>query len=289
MNPMKPALNGFCMPINFSPARVELWAIAFAQDNYLWALREVGGALPKAWLIDPGSAEVAAQWLEQSQSVLQGILITHRHVDHIGGLPSLIQHYPQTQVIGPASIGLVTQPISEGQSVVLFDQMKFVAIATPGHTEEHLVYLHPELLFCGDLIFSYGCGRVFEGSVETLFASLCKVMTLCRQNGFDPWVCSAHEYTIRNLEFCLTILPHEQQWQKKLAEARETRRKHLPTLPFRWSAELIANPFLALTDEVDGQYWRNRLHDVFRSSLQARAMKQHERVFAELRHRRNQY
>ena len=181
---------------------------------------------------------------------LLAILITHHHHDHVGGIAGLLAQWPDARVIGPAHC----VPLGVKESVGNGDTLHFPALdldlqvmATPGHTQDHLSYFCPPLpghphpaLFCGDTLFSAGCGRVFDGTVAQLFQSLQQLRTLPP----DTRICAAHEYTLTNLHFALGAEPGNDAIRERLAHCRQLREDGLPTLPSTLSGELQVNPFL---------------------------------------------
>ena len=147
---------------------------AFA-DNYIWVLHDSTHAL----VVDPGDAAPVQAFLAEHQLTLAGVLITHGHIDHIGGVSALRTDWPEAPVYGPADVACVTQPVGEGESASLPGHGEALTVwATPGHTANHLSYLLPGAVFCGDTLFACGCGRVFDGTPTQLHASLQRLATL---------------------------------------------------------------------------------------------------------------
>ena len=147
---------------------------AFA-DNYIWVLHDSTHAL----VVDPGDAAPVQAFLAEHQLTLAGVLITHGHIDHIGGVSALRTDWPEAPVYGPADVACVTQPVGEGESASLPGHGEALTVwATPGHTANHLSYLLPGAVFCGDTLFACGCGRVFDGTPTQLHASLQRLAAL---------------------------------------------------------------------------------------------------------------
>lgn len=212
-------------------------------DNYLWGLRE-GQA---AWVVDPGDADVVLSWLDRSQLTLEGILITHHHKDHSGGITRLLERYPMAEVIGSAKpVEGVSAPVSEGDVIDILSR-RFRVIEVPGHTLDHVAFVsmdpHP-ILFCGDTLFLGGCGRMFEGTPEQFQKSLERLQALPPKT----MVFCAHEYTQANLEFARQLLPDNQSVIDRLAIITAMRSRGTPTVPDTLESELHTNPYFRLND-----------------------------------------
>lgn len=203
-------------------------------DNYIWLAAGENGAM----CVDPGDAAPVLAWLEKHNLPLRQIWLTHHHNDHIGGVAGLKAAYPEVRVYGAADeIAEVTDPVAEG-SRLEFGGHTAEVWAVPGHTGGHLAYLWhlPQGLqvFCGDTLFSAGCGRVFTGTPQQLFASLNRLATLPDDTLFYP----AHEYTAANLRFAAHIEPDNADVARAQADTR------MPTLPVTLAHEKAVNPFL---------------------------------------------
>ena len=206
---------------------------AFA-DNYIWLAANEHGAM----CVDPGDAVPVMAWLDEHRLPLQQIWLTHHHNDHIGGVADLKAAYPEVRVYGATNeIAEVTDPVAEG-SRLAFGGHTAEVWAVPGHTAGHLAYLWhlPQGLqvFCGDTLFSAGCGRVFTGTPQQLFASLGRLSALPDDSLFYP----AHEYTAANLRFAAYIEPDNADVIRAQADTR------IPTLPVSLRHEKAVNPFL---------------------------------------------
>lgn len=204
-------------------------------DNYIWVLHDDRHAI----VVDPGDAAPVADFLAAQQLSLQAIWITHHHHDHIGGLATLAAGWPACPVYGPPGVTGVTMPVMEGCTLEALGTTCQV-YEVPGHTANHLAFHCGQHLFCGDTLFAAGCGRVFDGSLETLYASLQRLAALADDTLFYP----AHEYTLSNLQFALALEPDnpslQQRWQREFHQ----REQDLPTLPCSLSNERQHNPFL---------------------------------------------
>lgn len=211
------------------------------QDNYIWCLHR-GGV---AWVVDPGDAEAVETFLAARKLRLDGILITHHHSDHIGGLAQLARKHSVNTIYGPRnpSIPGITRPLGEGDSIAVLG-LTFSVLEVPGHTLDHIAYFsdshEPPLLFCGDTLFAAGCGRLFEGSAEQMYSSLQKLASLPRSTA----VYCTHEYTQANLRFALAVEPDNPAILERVTTVARRRKASQPTLPSTLQLELETNPFL---------------------------------------------
>ena len=213
---------------------------AFA-DNYLWLLHDGKRAL----VVDPGDAGPVLRALQASRLQLESILVTHHHADHTGGVDALRKATGAT-VHGPATerIPAPFQPLREGDRVATLG-LNFQVLDVPGHTAGHIAFYTPDmdgqpLLFCGDTLFSGGCGRLFEGTPAQMLASLDKLAALPRATR----VCCAHEYTLANLNFALAVEPDNAALAAYAQRCRQLREQGKPTLPSSIGQEVLINPFL---------------------------------------------
>lgn len=215
-------------------------------DNYIWALQNADG---QVYVVDPGDATPVQAWLTAQQLTLAGILITHHHKDHTGGLDALLAQAP-VPVYGPAGghIRQLDHSLQEGDQITVFGH-EFTVMETPGHTLDHIVYFYPgqdrdtdnpPLLFCGDTLFAGGCGRIFEGDPPMMYNSLQRLAALPATTR----VFCAHEYTLANLAFAAGADPDNPDLAERRITERGKRDQQLPTLPSTISLELRTNPFL---------------------------------------------
>lgn len=210
-------------------------------DNYIWLIPSQGRAL----VVDPGQAEPVTRWLTEHQHSLDCILVTHHHGDHTGGVASL-QHQWGAKVYGPASESLPFeyQPLRQGDSI-LWGDLAFQVLDVPGHTSGHIAYwtqpsAQDPILFCGDTLFSGGCGRIFEGTPAQMLQAMDALSALPGQTR----VCCAHEYTLSNLKFAMAVEPDNLALQAYVKQCQQRRSENLPTLPAQLATELKINPFL---------------------------------------------
>ena len=222
---------------------LELVALPAFSDNYIWLLHNGSQAL----VVDPGDAEPVKAALLRRGLSLKAILVTHHHSDHVGGVDAL-RPLLQGQVYAPAAEKTPQphMPVQGGQVLSELD-CEIRVMDVPGHTAGHIAFVvqprdqaQPPILFCGDTLFSGGCGRLFEGTAEQMHRSL---MTLAELPG-STQVCCAHEYTMSNLRFALQVEPANEQLQAYRDQCQALREKQLPTLPSTIQTERQINPFM---------------------------------------------
>lgn len=214
---------------------------AFA-DNYIFLIsdRDLGLAM----VVDPGDGDVVLRALKERDLFLSLILNTHHHADHIGGNAKLQQEYG-APIIGPAKernrIAGLSRAVAHGDTVT-FSNLRGEVLGTGGHTAGHISYYFPELkaLFCGDTLFSLGCGRLFEGTATQMWDSL----KLLRALADDTLVYCAHEYSESNAAFALAIDKNNVALHARADEITALRRAGKPTIPVYLGAEKNCNPFL---------------------------------------------
>ena len=219
---------------------ISLTALPAFSDNYIWLA--INMQRSTAAIIDPGTADTCIDFLENKQISPVAILITHRHWDHTGGIAELLARY-DIPVFGPANekIQGITDRVTPGDHIKL-DKIDtgFDVMDLSGHTSGHVGYLTEGVLFCGDTLFSAGCGRLFDGTAAQLYASLQRISALPG----DTKICCAHEYTLDNLSFAATIEPDNSAIQQRIDEVRQLRSRDLPSLPVELREEKRYNPFL---------------------------------------------
>jgi hydroxyacylglutathione hydrolase len=223
-------------------------------DNYIWCLTDAQGQ----WLVvDPGQAAPVLDFARQQGCAPLAILLTHHHGDHIGGVAELIAHWPDVPVHGPddGRMPAASRPAAPGKALQI-GAWTVQVIDVSGHTRSHLAYLAADHLFCGDALFSLGCGRMFEGTPSEMLASLDRLAALPPHTR----VCCGHEYTLANAAFALAVEPHNAALQHRLKEAQAMRASHRPSLPSTIGSELECNPFLRTAQASVAAAVADRIH-----------------------------
>lgn len=214
--------------------------IPLLRDNYAYLI--VCETTNEAAVVDPSEAEPVIRQVEKEKVVLKAILNTHHHRDHTGGNPGLLEH-GSLRVYGhnvdKGRIPGLTDPLDEGNEIVI-GGLRAKVLFIPGHTKGHVAYLFENKLFCGDTLFTAGCGRLFEGTAEQMHNSLSRLQKLPA----DTLVYCGHEYTEKNLQFALTVEPNNREVTEKLRRVRSLREKGTSTVPSTMEEERETNPFL---------------------------------------------
>jgi hydroxyacylglutathione hydrolase len=213
-------------------------AIPALEDNYIWLLRRESHAV----VVDPGEAEPVLQYLQKNGLQLDAILCTHRHHDHVDGIEELRRVY-NVPVHGRShpKNPHITHDLREGDRLRLDAlDVEFDIIEVPGHLDDHIAFITPQTVFCGDIMFGAGCGKNFEGTLAQLHHSLKRIAALSD----DTLVYCAHEYTAYNMPFALACEPGNLDIQRRAAETGRLRSANLPTVPFSIALEKATNPYL---------------------------------------------
>lgn len=223
-------------------------------QNYIWMIEDKRSN--EIIAIDPTEAYLVEEFCTAHNLVLSQIWLTHWHKDHIGGVPELIKNR-NIPVYGPRAeltkIPFISHPL-EQNDLFHFNDLDVSIIAVPGHTLGHIVYFIDELdiLFCGDTLFSMGCGRVFEGTFEQMYQSLNRLAALPPRTK----VYCTHEYTLSNAKFALAAEPENQAIKDRYEHVESLRLLNQITLPSTIEIELQTNPFLRVENVHEFQKLR---------------------------------
>lgn len=223
------------MRLQCLPARV---------DNYIWLLSDEQG---RGLVVDPGDAAPVLEAANDGAFEPIALLLTHHHADHVAGAPAMLDRWQRLDVYGPDDARLVVgahRP-ADGEAFHVGD-WRIRTLHVPGHTRSHVAFFVEDprgsdpVLFCGDTLFSLGCGRLFEGDAGQMHASLARLAALPPATR----VCCGHEYTLANAAFAAVVEPDNTALRRRMKEARTMRDIHRSTLPSTIGDELDCNPFL---------------------------------------------
>lgn len=243
---------------------LQVWPIPAFDDNYIWCIHDGKNAL----VVDPGDSAPVIEYLESNNLALMGILITHHHADHTGGILNLLQFLgSDIPVYGPLGDNIPGRTIAlmqDDKVEILAPRITLKVYEVPGHTLSHIAYFAnmqanvvEPMLFCGDTLFASGCGRLFEGTPMQMSESLSKFAALPK----NTLVYCTHEYTLSNIRFALAVEPNNLNLISWAERAKSLREQNLPTLPTTIGQELQVNPFMRcdqaevieMAKEVSGQ------------------------------------
>jgi len=211
------------------------------KDNYIWIGSNPATRL--AFVVDPGEARPALDYLKEHDLDLTAILLTHKHPDHTGGVAEILTHYPQAAVYAHPldRVTAVTREVNHGDKISVPGWPdEFTVLHIPGHTLGHVAYHTDKIVFSGDTLFAAGCGRVFEGTAAQMLSSLQQLAALAP----ETLVYCGHEYTQANLKFAAVVEPQNQNVLQRAEVVEGLRAKGEVTLPSSIGLELKTNPFL---------------------------------------------
>lgn len=220
---------------------LEVTPVEAYRDNYIWLVHGAGDRR-KVAVVDPGDAPPVLRALRSQDLEPAAVFATHHHHDHTGGIAALVETY-RIPVYGPARehVPARTRGVAEGDNVTLAPlDLEFEVLDIPGHTAGHIAFVGHGAVFCGDTLFSAGCGRLFEGTPAEMSGSLGKLAALPPGTA----VFCGHEYTLDNLRFALTVEPDNADARAWQAEAGARRARNAPSLPSTMGLERKINPFL---------------------------------------------
>lgn len=249
----------------------KILTISAFSDNYIWMIVNTESQL--CTVVDPGQAEPVLTACKEHNLRIESILITHHHADHQGGVPALLNSDFATEhcsVFGPVNENIrhCTQPVCSANTPTISTLgLSFEVIDVPGHTAGHVAYYGNGWLFCGDTLFSGGCGRLFEGTPAQMWESLSKFMALAD----DTQVFCAHEYTQSNLAFALAVEPDNTQLQQYAEQVANKRIQGLATIPSNLALEKQINPFLRCNQASVIQAANHRANSALHSAAEVLA------------------
>lgn len=216
---------------------VKVFALPALESNYIHIAVSGGSAV----VVDPGESPPALDFLRRKGLALEAALLTHRHADHIGGLAEVLAAHPDAAVFAPENTWAGARVVRDGEAVSFFDGgLKLRAFATPGHTLEHMSYYGGGIVFCGDALFGCGCGKVFEGTMAQMRASLAKF----RELPGETLAYCGHEMTAANIRFARVVDGGNRYLRAREREVSALRSEGRATVPFCLAGEFETNPFL---------------------------------------------
>ena len=250
---------------------IQIEIIPQLKDNYSYLV--YSNVKKLAVVIDPADAKPIIEFINNNNIVLSGILITHHHADHTSGINDLLK-FQSTEIYSPDQNIMKTSKIIKEGDLIKFDFIEFNVIATSGHTLDHIVYLSKQnnLLFSGDTLFRFGCGRVFEGTYGEMQKSLNKIEKL--DNSVNVYC--GHEYTIHNLNFLKGVFHNDKMLNNFEQDVLKQIKNTKTSMPFNLGNEKKLNPFLSLKSLAFSNFMQKKGFD-------------DEKMFKYLRDLRNVY
>lgn len=244
---------------------LKITPLAVLDDNYIWIIQDPNSN--NVAVVDPGDGTAVSCYLKENHLHLNSIFITHHHLDHTQGISELATRYRPT-IFGPknSKVEGITNAVANGDKINLFDHNVNV-IAAPGHTLDHLLFLLESKtlhLFCGDTLFSAGCGKLFEGTPQQMFNTLQKIKKL----PINTYIYPAHEYSLANLKFAKEVEPDNREVTRIYEEYSCKVNAGQPTLPSNIQTELLINPFLRTGKPEITNSIRNRNNEKIETEIQ---------------------
>ncbi len=247
--------------------------IPVLSDNYVWLIE---GADGRTVIVDAGEADPAIEAIEARGLSPVATLITHHHGDHVQGLAELVRRFPMP-VHGPDSCRRagVDTVVGEGDRFTVPGVGEFAVLATPGHTQDHLTFVLGEAIFCGDTLFTAGCGRLFEGTAAQMLHSLDRLAALADSIGNGATIYCGHEYTTDSLRFAAHAEPDNVDIASRVREVDNKRARGEPTASAPMDLEKRTNPFLRVREPVLRKAVERYVGETIEDDIEA---------FAQLRH-----
>lgn len=254
---------------------VNILTIKGFDDNYFWLIKDEKSM--RCIVVDPGDATPVLTMLKSQNLILEAIVLTHHHHDHTGGVNELLNTYPETKVYSKNQLFPASIQVTDDETLSFFDgEYSLTVMETPGHTLDHLVFYNQDVAFCGDLLFSAGCGRMFEGTAEQMFASLTRISQLSDETK----VYCAHEYTQNNLVFAHHIEPGNSDLLNYIQKVSKIRQQGVPTIPSTIGLEKAINPFLRCSEKSLTNQLQQRLSKPLSSAIECfRELRQYKDRF----------
>lgn len=222
---------------------MKLDKIKSLKDNYIWILIKKN----KCIIIDPGSYNPINYFLKKNNIIPIGILITHHHQDHLNGVKKLKKKYNKIKIFGPNEIKKIENiNFIKNKDNIKINNFSFSVFSTPGHTKKHVIYYLKPYLFCGDTLFSGGCGKIFEGTYRQMYNSIKLIKNFPKKT----LICPAHEYTLKNMIFANSILPNDKNIKNYIKKIKKKTLKNKSTLPSLIEKEKKINIFLRTEDNI---------------------------------------
>ena len=227
------------------------------QDNYIWLVSTNEGSI----VVDPGESKKILNLIDNNEIDLKGVLITHHHFDHTNGLSDLLNERG-LEVYGPKNNVNGINNIVKNNDKFTVIGIDFEVIEIPGHTLDHIAFYSfndgEPILFCGDTLFSGGCGRVFEGTFDQMFIALKKISKYPKETK----IFCGHEYTLSNLKFALAVDENNEDLIEEYDNIKNIVDSGNPSLPTILEKELKINPFL----RCDNHHIKNKIVSKFNTS-----------------------